>query len=204
MSHRRLIEVDDIRAVRPLAENIDEARVNVYIDEAERLDILPAIGGEIFKTLRNVGVIMVDEQGTELQDEAGNTIKTLDEGDLPADVQLLLNGGYWDTDKDGGCGCCKGGGVIRFEGIRAAECYFAYARLIRNNSVNVTRFGVVIKEADDSSPASGQQIAAISNDAYKIGAEYLRVTIEWWNATHPATADKMKEGKRRKFVAVGD
>ncbi len=196
MSHRRLIDIDTIRTFRPVAENIDAERVNIYIDEAERLDILPAIGGELFKMLRNLGVITIDEDGTQLADEDGTPIVSMEEGELPSDVHFLLDGGYWDR---GDCG-----GVVRFEGIRAAEAYFAYARLVRNNSYSVTRFGVVVKESDDSSPASGTAIAAIAGDAYKIGEEYLRGTIAWWNATHAAQGDKLTPVRRRKFVAVGD
>ena len=196
MSHRRLIDIDTIRTFRPVAENIDAERVNIYIDEAERLDILPAIGGELFKMLRNLGVITIDEDGTQLADENGTPIVSMEEGELPSDVHFLLDGGYWDR---GDCG-----GVVRFEGIRAAEAYFAYARLVRNNSYSVTRFGVVVKESDDSSPASGTAIAAIAGDAYKIGEEYLRGTIAWWNATHAAKGDKLTPARRRKFVAVGD
>lgn len=197
MSHRRLITIDTIRAYRPIAENIDAERVNVYIDEAERLDILPAIGGELFKMLRNLGVITIDEDGGKLLDDNGTPIVTMEEGELPADVHFLLDGGYWDK----GAGC---GGVVRFEGVRAAEAYFAYARLVRNNSYSVTRFGVVVKEADDSSPASGAAIAAIAGDARKIGEEYLRGTVAWWNATHAAAGDKITPARRRKFVAIGD
>ena len=36
-----IITVEDIRKVRDIARNIDEERVNVFIREAEVLDIIP-------------------------------------------------------------------------------------------------------------------------------------------------------------------
>lgn len=191
----RLITIDDIRKYRPVAQNISEARAVVYIDEAERLDILPAIGGEIFRELHNVGYFVIDEEGTELQDENGVRIVSVEEGDLPTDLFKLLNGGYWEP--------CEGA-LERFEGLKAAECYFAYARMVRNNQYSVTPFGVVVKQSDESVPAEGRTLAALAADAVKIGEEYLRRTVQWWNATHGCCDKKLKTGHRRKFVAVGD
>ena len=67
-----LITANDIRKHRPIASNLDdEKRLNTYIEEAERLDIMPAIGVKLFKDI----------------------------SENPNDHEELLNGGYYDDDK---------------------------------------------------------------------------------------------------------
>ena len=48
-----LITVDDIRKIRHIAKNIDPERVNIYIREAEMLDLMPRIGAEFYQKLSN-------------------------------------------------------------------------------------------------------------------------------------------------------
>ena len=67
-----LITPDDIRKHRPIASNLDdETRLLMYISEAERLDIMPAIGVELYK----------------------------DVSENPTDHTELLEGGYYDDGK---------------------------------------------------------------------------------------------------------
>lgn len=70
-----IITVNDIRAVRPMAQNLDDNRVEMYIREAEILDVVPAITAEVYEVL-----------------DAGEN--------LTAEEQMMLNGGYYDA----GCG----------------------------------------------------------------------------------------------------
>jgi len=47
-----IIDYTDIRAVRPIAENlIDEKRLAPYIDEADKLYLLPALGATLHKAV---------------------------------------------------------------------------------------------------------------------------------------------------------
>ncbi|MDR1347837.1 MAG: hypothetical protein LBJ63_05320 [Prevotellaceae bacterium] len=67
-----LITADDIRKHRSVSLNLDdEKRLLTYIDEAEKLDIMPVIGVELYKDLH----------------------------DNPQNHDLLLNGGYYDGEK---------------------------------------------------------------------------------------------------------
>ena len=80
-----LIDVEYIRRFRPIARNIADDRVGVYIREAERLDVMPVIGAELYERFSQLGRIVVDEQGRELLDEQGVRIRALYEGDLPTE-----------------------------------------------------------------------------------------------------------------------
>lgn len=67
-----LITPEDIRKHRPVAGNLDDKRrLLMYIQEAETLDIIPAIGAGLYKEC--------DEN--------------------PEGYKLLLDGGYYDDDK---------------------------------------------------------------------------------------------------------
>lgn len=46
--------VDNIRKVRPISENVnDEKRLIPYIEEAEKLFLIPAIGASLYKQIEN-------------------------------------------------------------------------------------------------------------------------------------------------------
>ena len=59
------------------------------------------------------------------------------EGKADAKYLLIIEGGSYEN---------ANGNTIYFEGLRPALCYFAYARLIENNPLHVTAFGVVKKK----------------------------------------------------------
>lgn len=188
-----IISVDFIRNIRPIAKNIDDNRVLMYIAEAESFDIAPIIGAELYQRYSSLGVIEVDADGNPLQDENGNPIYSLMEGNLSSDEYKLLNGGYYADD----CGRLQ-----RFEGLKVATAYLAYARFIRNQSINVTPYGVVQKTADDSTPTAERNIAAAAADAERVGKAYLLATMKYWRyVTGEACAVK---SRRPYYTAIGD
>lgn len=166
-----IIEVNDIRRYRQLAENIDPRRVEPYIREAEVLDVAPELGGD--------EVLRLAAEDRELTD----------------DERTLLSGGSW-TD---GCGRTH-----IFEGLKAAVAYLAYSRFVAANAVQVTPYGVVTKEADDSSPASAQSVAAVASTAMKIGRQHLADAVEWWRRKNGQCGCGRHRAGKRHFVAIGD
>ena len=191
-----IITIDDIRKIRQIAGNINADRVNIYIREAELLDIEPVIGAELYEKLTNIGEIVLDDENTQLLDETGdNAIIVADENDLPLNEYKLLCGGYYED-----CGGVK----HRFEGIKTALAYFAYARFVRNHSTAVTPFGVVNKLGDESSNADSRQIAAVSADARRIGENYLTEAMKFWSIVESCRCRKNVRTHRRRFVPVGD
>ena len=75
-----LIELQDIQKIRSVASNIDIEKINNYIREAERLDLIPVITYDLYKRLDGEGVeaieVGVDRYGIAelLADEQGNPI----------------------------------------------------------------------------------------------------------------------------------
>ena len=84
--------------------------------------------------------------------------------------EILLDGGYYDKP-DGSRAKCHG--------IRRAVAYFAYARVLRNNAVSVTAFGVVTKTSNYSQPTEAAQAQSAAAEAVKMGELYLHSCIEY-------------------------
>lgn len=166
-----IITVNDIRTYRQVARNIDDSRVEIYIREAESLDILPAIGAEEY-----------DRLSAETPDPA-----------LSDDEQLLLSGGTYEDEA---------GVKRRFEGLKAALAYFAYARFVRNHQLNVTPFGVVYKDGDESTQTDTRAIAAASKDAERIGQEYLAGAVAFWKSRSGSGCNGRPAPRRHRFVPI--
>lgn len=162
-----IITVEDIRAVRHIAHNIDNGRVDMYIREAEILDVVPAISAELYEVL-----------------DAGENLTT--------EQEMMLNGGYYYD----GCAKCK------FEGLKAATAYLAYARFMRNNQVNVTPYGVVTKIGDESATTEHRIVVAQAQEAENIGQAMLAEAVRYWDSVGDKSACNTKT-KKRKFIAIG-
>ena len=109
--------------------------------------------------------------------------------------KMLLNGGTWID----GCG-----NRHRFAGLVAAESYLVFARFIRTHPLQVTPYGVVVKDGDDSVAASAQSIAAVSKDSEKIGRQYLADAVKYWRYVSQTADCKHIPASRPKFIAIGD
>lgn len=111
--------------------------------------------------------------------------------------KLLLSGGTWID----GCGTSQ-----RFAGLKAAEAYIVFARFIKTHPLQVTPYGVVVKDGEDSVAASAQSIMSVSKDSEKIGRQYLADAIKYWHYVSgtPSCGKGHIPASRPKFVAVGD
>ena len=82
-----IITPEDIRRIRPIAENVnDQKRLVPYIEECEKLFLLPAIGAAVYKQL--------------------------DSQDKPENFDVLMDGGYYDNDTKYFCGLRQAMGYL--------------------------------------------------------------------------------------------
>ena len=86
----------------------------------------------------------------------------------PEEYTDLLNGGTY-KDK---CGCKH-----TFSGLKTTLAYYSYARIVKNNDINVTRFGVTYKEDDYSNKVSVKERVLAYNDAFSIADNYLHECV---------------------------
>ena len=71
-----------------------------------------------------------------------------------ADYQLLLNGTSWSYN----------GQTVYFDGLKPMVSYFTMARFVQNNSINITRYGIVTKNLPQSTPVDQTMVSAIVNE----------------------------------------
>lgn len=198
-----LIQVEDIQKIRSVASNIDRTKVEAYIVEAERLDLIPVIGMDLYDRLESGDdsiVIEIDKYGIPLLLADKNEDIVGVEGSKTTAETLMLEGGkYYD--------CC---GKLQFvEGVKVALAYLAYARLVHNHQVAVTPFGVVSKMGDDSTPTDARTMMSVFNDTRNIGLAMLARCVKFWQRVEECCGvclmRRALEGNgKRKFVVVGD
>lgn len=91
----------------------------------------------------------------------------------PEKYNDLLNGGEY---KD------KCGYKHTFSGLKTALAYYTYARIVKNNDINVTRFGVTFKEDDYSNKVSVKERVLAYNDAFSVADKYLHECVLFLSA----------------------
>lgn len=171
-----ILNSNDLRNVRPIAENInDPARLEPYIREAETLRLVDAIGANLYRWLDET-----DFSGPGPFQYGGVTI-TKDQ------YTAVMEGGYYD------------GG--RSEGLKVAIAYIAYSRFIVNNPINTTAFGVRYKDGEFSTRVEDNIIIRSSNEARNIGEAYLEKAINHLKALRLLTScTEYKESPARKII----
>ncbi len=184
-----IINSNDIRKYRPIAENIDDAaRLDPYIKEAETLRIVDVLGADLYKWLNTT-----DFSKGESFDYTTPSGKIVTITQKQHDE--IINGGYYESS----CGC--GGGYS--SGLGAAISYIAYARFIINNPINITAFGVKIKNTSFSENVDDKVLIRSSNDARKIGEAYLAKCVEQLKSFGLIECRKYREGAGGKYHAIG-
>ncbi|MEI8204604.1 MAG: hypothetical protein WCH34_16410 [Bacteroidota bacterium] len=172
-----IIVPNDIRDVRPIADNVNDLkRIVPYIEECEKLYVMPAIGAKQYLAIETA---------------IANSIKETASVPLSDELKNLLNGCYYDSDNQ------------HCEGLKKAMGYLAYSRIARNGSANVTAFGLVQKTGQFSEALDEKAIVRIANDAEKIGLEYLKQCVDYLNFGKQKEDKRIFKGKT-KFKAIGD
>lgn len=182
-----ITSIECIRRVRPVAQNIDGInRLEPYLREAEKLNVLPQIGAAVYRWL--------DET-----DFSGDGPWTFAAGDNRSATitreqhEELLFGGYYDN------GCEKGYSM----GLATAVAYYAYSRAVLDNQVNVTSFGVVQKRSEFSTPIDAGTLRAVSAEARKLGDEVTREVLAHLRALGLVTCCHRPKRVMR-YMSVGD
>lgn len=74
--------------------------------------------------------------------------------DMYANYQSLLNGVAYTLN----------GQTVYFDGLKPMVVYYTLARLVQNQQVNITRYGVVTKTIAQSTPSDPQVIRQVVNE----------------------------------------
>lgn len=157
--------VEDIKKIRQISDNIQDIRIEPYIQLAEELVIIPAIGAKLYKEIE------ANKSG----------------------YSDILNETYYSVDVCGQTEEKYSGGLLK------AISYIAYSKLLLNQSVNVTAFGVRTMNSQFSEQAADKEVVRASNEARAIGDTYLQQVLDYINKDNQC---KVRTRKRR-FFAIG-
>jgi hypothetical protein len=197
MNRNTIIKPCDIRKIRPVAENIqDEKRIEPYIHEAEQLDVMPAVGVSLYRQLsdENLPETITVSSTAQITTPNGKTI-ILSESDW----NKFLDGGYYTCDEYP----CNGDKQRYSAGLRAAVAYLAYARMLPNQPLNVTAFGVVQKTTTLSEPVDEKTLSRAASEARKIGLEYLKQAVDHLKCLHLTDECKSENKQYKKIKSIG-
>lgn len=126
----QLISLSDIQEFKELSSNINVGKkVNLYVIEAQKFDIVPFLGETLYILLENDFV---------------------QSPSLPTQIYRDLFEGSEYT---------VGTRTYRHEGIRSVLAYFSYGRIVANSKVNSTAFGIVEKTNSHSDGISEKTLA---------------------------------------------
>lgn len=156
MKREHLIEPEEVgKYSRPISMHMDKDVVLSFISEVEEISIVPAIGEPIYKSL------------------LANPTKESN--------RILLEGGWEDHSFDSTFDVTFAGGTdeARTVGLKKAIAYYVYARLLRWNDIQVTRFGSVKKDGDYSEKPYSTEKSSQYGEAVDIADKYMANVIEY-------------------------
>lgn len=222
-----ILNSNDIRNVRPIAENInDPARLEPYIREAETLRLMDAIGANLYRWLDETdfsgpgpfqygGVTITKSKVVTTRDRytADMEDRYYDETDFSGDGTITKDQVPVTEDqvtkdqvsitKDQYTAVMEGGYYDggRSEGLKVAIAYIAYSRFIVNNPINATAFGVRYKDGEFSTRVEDNIVIRSSNEARNIGEAYLGKAINHLKALRLLpTCTEYRESPARKII----
>lgn len=140
--------------------------VKLYLIEPEDVIAVGNISENIDEATINKAIKISQDQdikpaiGTALFIDLLNTT-------LSADLGKLYNGCSFTVDSI----------LYNHAGIKEACAYYASARLMRANKINITQYGVVNKTADESQQVSEKDLIAQINTITEIANNYIKETI---------------------------
>lgn len=129
MTQKVIITVQDIGLYRPLAKEIPQDRILPYIIEAQQFDLKKLLGDALFLDF----MLKFDQSG-----DPKYTV-----------YQELLNGKVYSY----------GGIDIEHPGLIGYISYCTLVRFFNNNQINATKYGLVRKNVDQSTPLDPKEIA---------------------------------------------
>lgn len=156
-----IINYEHISSAKTIAADIDEERVVKHIKEVETLWVIPAFSPAVYYKIEQS--VLMDNEAHPITDNENNLITFTHLGNY----DTLLVGGYYNDNS------------AYFPGLIQAVSYLAYSRFVKDQQINVTAFGVVVKNSQFSEPASDAMILKNAKDAEKIGIEYLNQCVDY-------------------------
>jgi hypothetical protein len=146
-----LFTKEDIQRYRPTARNISGDRIEPYMHEAQEIDFQQIVGPALY---------------VDLLEKLGNPLDA-----LYTDYTKLIQGTRYIPAGETN--------YIDFPGALPMLSYFALARFIQNNPINIVSYGVVQKVSEESTPVSQAAIKASVDELRALGIAYQSKVIKY-------------------------
>ena len=134
----------DLTDFREISANIADAKINIFIREAQSIEARGFLGQDLWYIMQN------DWNVTDF-------------------TTALYNELWFGTDYVN-----KAGNTIKFNGYISAVTYFTYARFIKQQQMNVSRFGLESIQNEISEDVSNAQIRSKEKDALQLAFSYQK------------------------------
>jgi hypothetical protein len=146
-----LINIDDVKRFRPISKEVGQDRFAPYVYEAQNNDLQPVLTPALFADF----VARFDQTA---------------DGKYEAYQELLTGKTYTPTGQ---------AHPIIFEGIKPMLVYYSLARFVENQQLNITRFGIVQKNIQESEPVSEKSITNLVATLRSNGLVYENKVVEF-------------------------
>jgi hypothetical protein len=153
-----IVTREEMAAYRPISKNIPQERVEVFINEAQVLDLFSILGAPLYLDFITKVFVQADQ--------------------MYSAYQALLNGSTWTIN-----GVSK-----KHYGLKPIVSYYALSRLTKNNQLNLTSYGVTSKVNPQSEPVEAIQISSHVKELQSIAVSYQETTLDFLNdnaSTYP-------------------
>lgn len=128
---------------------LDDARIKPFILEAQRMDLQPVLNDALYYDF----VSKFDSSGDPMYAAYG---------------ELLTGKQYtYNTNQ------------IYFDGVKPMMAYYALARFVVYNPINITRMGIVLKTTQQSEPVDPAQIKMLVNELRSSAVSYQNQVIKF-------------------------
>jgi hypothetical protein len=144
-----LITKDDILIYRPTAE-LDDDRIKPFILEAQRLDLQPVLNDALYYAFVSDFVVLTGLNAT-------------------ASYEALRSGESYTYNTN----------TIQFDGVKPMLSLYALARFVEANPANITRYGVVTKTPQQSTPADPAIVRGMVNSLRSAALGYQNQVIQY-------------------------
>lgn len=137
-------------SIRYISSNIDNTKIEAFIEESQSLDIKNALGDNLYIDLMRY----INKSENYVKNEYYDN---------------LIAGGIYEY-------CSHS---YEFSGLKKTLCYFVYARLVKHGDGVITRFGFVNKQDPNSAKSEFKEKLAEYTDAFRIAEEYMNECLNF-------------------------
>jgi hypothetical protein len=141
-----LLDKSDLSVVRDISANITDDKVNIFIREAQTINVKPFLGAQLYLLLLNDYTVATKSFATQKY------------------TDLWFGSNYTNTN----------GVVVRQNGLLSAAPYFVYGRMVLQQNTNVGRYGVGSLNQENTTTSGPSTVRTNTTQANAVALSYQK------------------------------